>query len=159
MEYDNGQRHYQVDDTIQVTGRAKHMPATPWDGATVSYRVVREPRFVYPWLFSRWWTPPGLPGDLSTARQTGSDGQFIVSFKALPDRSIDPKLDPHIRLHGVCVDVTDINGETCSAEQRVSVFQITVAENRYRRVSADSLRAWAIRAENLSGHAEPATCG
>lgn len=159
VEYDTVKGNYQVDDTIQVTGRAKAYAGNAVDGATVSYRVVREPRFVYPWLFSRWWTPPSASQEIVHGRlQTGSDGQFIVSFKALPDRSIDPKLDP-IFDYTVYADVTDINGETRSAEQRVSVsyksllLKIDIADE----VSADSLKSLAIRAENLSGHAEPAT--
>src|SRR4030095_10164908 len=58
VEYEKLKGTYKVNDKIKVTGTAKAYAGNNIDGATVKYRVVREARFLYPWLFRRWWQPP-----------------------------------------------------------------------------------------------------
>ncbi len=58
VEYEPLKGTYQVNDTIKTTGIAKAYAGNTIDGAMVKYRVVRQPRFIYPWLFWRGWYPP-----------------------------------------------------------------------------------------------------
>jgi uncharacterized protein YfaS (alpha-2-macroglobulin family) len=51
---------------------------------------------------------------------TGNDGSFAVTFKAIPDLSLDRKSNP-IFSYTVYADVADVNGESHSAETAVSV--------------------------------------
>ncbi|MBC7874060.1 MAG: alpha-2-macroglobulin, partial [Ferruginibacter sp.] len=59
VDYEPIKGTYKVNDRIKVTGVAKAYAGNNIDGAAVKYRVVRQPRFLYPWLFWRWWQPPG----------------------------------------------------------------------------------------------------
>ena len=53
MDYETIKGTYKVNDKIKVTGIAKAYAGNNIDGAMVKYRVVRQPRFIYPWLFWR----------------------------------------------------------------------------------------------------------
>ncbi|MFN2438890.1 MAG: MG2 domain-containing protein, partial [Chitinophagaceae bacterium] len=61
VEYQKVKTTYKVNDTITVPGTAKAYAGNNIDGAKVSYRVVRQPRFIYPWLFWRGWLPQVQP--------------------------------------------------------------------------------------------------
>src|SRR5678815_5936751 len=52
--------------------------------------------------------------------KTDKDGKFTIEFEAIPDKTLDKKLDP-IFEYTVYADVTDINGETRSSQTEVSV--------------------------------------
>jgi uncharacterized protein YfaS (alpha-2-macroglobulin family) len=66
---------YKVNDIIKVTGIAKAYAGNNIDGATVKYRIVREPRFIYPWLFWRWWQPPSEEMEIAHGEvKTDKDG-------------------------------------------------------------------------------------
>ena len=51
---------------------------------------------------------------------TNADGKFTIKFAAIPDLSIDKSTDP-VFDYKVTADVTDINGETRSADITVPV--------------------------------------
>lgn len=57
VDYEKIKGAYKVNDNIKVTGMAKAYAGNNIDGAKVKYRVVRQPRFIYPWMFWRWWQP------------------------------------------------------------------------------------------------------
>jgi hypothetical protein len=52
--------------------------------------------------------------------QTDNEGNFEVLFKAIPDQSVNKSLMPVFTYH-ITADVTDLGGETRSAEQFVHV--------------------------------------
>ena len=111
------------------------------DGASVTYRVVRQPRFPYPWLFSRYWMPQSSPMEIAFGEvKTDKDGKFTVTFKAIPDLSIDKKFDP-VFDYKIYAVVTDINGETRSAEKIVpaSYKALLLKTAIPERISSDSL--------------------
>jgi hypothetical protein len=158
VEYEPLKGTYKVNDTIKLTGIAKAYAGNNIDGATVRYRVVRQARFPYPWLFSKGWLPPIQAMEIAHGElKTDKDGKFIVVFTAIPDLKLDRKLDP-IFTYRVMADITDINGETRSGERSVSVgyksllLKVTMDE----KVSSDSLKNIFIRTENMNGEFEPA---
>jgi uncharacterized protein YfaS (alpha-2-macroglobulin family) len=111
---------YKVGDTITIEGQANAYAGNVVDGAKVSYRVVREPRFIYPWRMRSWWFPQSPPMEIAHGETTtGQNGTFTVSFPAIPDLKIDKKFDP-VFDYRIYADVTDINGETRSTETVVS---------------------------------------
>src|SRR6185503_9276977 len=121
VDYEPIKGTYKVNDKIKVTGMAKAYAGNNIDGALVKYRVVRQPRFIYPWLFWRWWQPPTQEMEIAHGEtKTDKDGKFLIEFTAIPDLTIDKKFDPVFDYH-VYADVTDINGETRSGESTVSV--------------------------------------
>ena len=158
VEYPPIQGTYKVNDKIRVTGLAKAYAGNNIDGASVSYRVVRAPRFPYPWVFWRWWQPPSEEMEITHGEaKTDKDGKFVVEFTALPDRKIDPKLEPVFDFT-IYADVTDINGETRSAEQTVTVGykSLKLVTNIPERLPADSLKKLVVFTQNMNGEHEPA---
>ena len=159
VEYEKIKGTYKVNDSIKVTGNAKAYAGNNIDKATVKYRVVREPRFLYPWLFRKWWLPPAQEMEIAHGEvKTGADGKFNISFAAIPDLTIDKKLDP-VFDYKVYADVTDINGETRSGETNVSVgYKSLILKTEIpASLPADSLKSLSIRTENMSGEFEAAT--
>ena len=158
VEYEKIKSAYKVNDKIKVTGVAKAYAGNNIDGATVSYRVVRQPRFIYPWLFWRMWLPPAEPMEIAHGLvKTDKDGKFIVEFTAIPDLKIDKKLDP-VFDYRIYADVTDINGETRSGETLISAGykSLLLKVNLTPTLTVDSLRSISIRTENMNEEFEPA---
>ncbi|MBL7725435.1 MAG: alpha-2-macroglobulin [Chitinophagaceae bacterium] len=158
VDYEPIKGTYKVNDKIKVTGIAKAYAGNNIDGATVKYRVVREPRFIYSWLFRRWWQPPSEEMEIAHGEaKTDKDGKFIVEFTAIPDLKIEKKFEP-VFDYTVYADVTDINGETRSGEKSVSVSykSLILVSTIPATLPADSLKALSIRTENMNGEFEPA---
>lgn len=158
VEYEPIKGTYKVNDKITVTGVAKAYAGNNIDGATVKFRVVREPRFIYPWLFWRWWQPPVEEMEITNGEvKTDKDGKFKVEFTAIPDLKIEKKFEP-VFDYTVYADVTDINGETRSGEQMVSVSykSLMLSVDIPERLPADSLKQIFVRTQNMNGEHEPA---
>jgi len=158
VEYEPIKGTYKVNDKITVTGVAKAYAGNNIDGATVKYRVVRQPRFIYPWLFWRWWQPPVEEMEITNGEiKTDKDGKFKVEFTAIPDLKIEKKFEP-VFDYTVYADVTDINGETRNGEQMVSVSykSLMLSVDIPERLPADSLKQIFVRTQNMNGEHEPA---
>ncbi len=150
---------YKVNDKIKITGVAKAYAGNTIDGAIVKYRVVRKPRYIYPWLSWRWWQPPSEAMEIANGEvKTDKDGKFVVEFTAIPDLKIEKKLEP-VFDYTVYADVTDINGETRSGEKLVSVSykSLMLVTSIPLTLPADSLKSMYIRTQNMNGEYEPAT--
>src|SRR6185503_15302547 len=95
VEYEKIKGTYKVNDKIKVTGVAKAFAGNNIDGAKVKYRVVREARFLYDWLYPRWWLPMTQSMEITHGEATtDAEGKFIVEFTAIPDKTINRKFDP-----------------------------------------------------------------
>jgi hypothetical protein len=159
VDYEPIKGTYKVNDKIKITGFAKAYAGNNIDGASVKYRVVRQPRYIYDWLFWRWWQPPTNEMEIAHGEvKTDKDGKFMVEFTAIPDLTIDKKFEP-VFDYTVYADVTDINGETRSGEQMVSVSykSLMLVANIPANLPADSLKILSIRTQNMNGEYEPAT--
>jgi uncharacterized protein YfaS (alpha-2-macroglobulin family) len=158
VDYEPIKGSYKVNDNIKITGMAKAYAGNNIDGANVKYRVVRQPRFLYPWMFWRWWQPTAEPMEITHGEtKTDKDGKFVVDFTAIPDLKLEKKFEP-VFDYTVYADVTDINGETRSGEQSVSVsYKALMLESNIPAVlPADSLKKLYIRTQNMNGEYEPA---
>ncbi|MGQ0739214.1 MAG: alpha-2-macroglobulin family protein [Bacteroidota bacterium] len=159
VDYEPIKGTYNVNDKIKVTGIAKAYAGNNIDGAAVKYRIVREPRFIYPWLFWRWWQPPSEEMEIAHGEvKTDKNGKFVVEFTAIPDLKIEKKFEP-VFDYTVYADVTDINGETRSGEKSVSVSykSLMLVSSIPSTLPADSLKKLSIRTQNMNGEHEPAT--
>ena len=159
VDFEKVKASYKVNEQVTVTGFAKAYAGNNIDGAKVAYRVVRQPRFIYPWLTRKWWLPPAQPMEIAHGEaSTDKDGRFSIQFSAIPDKKIDTKLDP-VFDYKVYADVTDINGETRSAENTITagykslVLRVELPE----RLAIDSLKAISIRTENMNGEYQLST--
>lgn len=158
VEYEPIKGTYKVNDKIKITGVAKAYAGNNIDGATVKYRVVRQPRFLYPWYFWRSWQPPTEEMEIAHGEmKTDKDGKFIIEFTAIPDLKLDKKMEP-VFDYTVYADVTDINGETRSGEKSVSVSykSLMLVTSVPATLPADSLKSLSIRTQNMNGEYEPA---
>lgn len=121
VDWDTLKGDYALNDSVTVTGFAQAYAGNNVDGASVKYRIVREVRWPFWWYYSRF-----MPGNSSPSQEiasgtatTDASGKFQVSFKAIPDLSVDERSLP-VFTYNITADVTDINGETRSGSQRVS---------------------------------------
>jgi len=151
---------YKVDDSITVTGFAKAYAGNTIGGARVKYRVQRVARFIYPWLYWKWGYPRSSNMEISHGEAvTDAEGKFQIQFKAIPDLSVNKDLEP-IFDYKISTDITDINGETRSAETTVPVayktLQVNIALRDGESIAADSLKNISVLTKNTAGTAEPA---
>ena len=176
VEYTPLKGSFRVGDSIKVTGSAKAYSGNNIDGAQVKYRVVRQARFPYPWLFWRSGRPSSNGQEIAHGvTTTAADGSFTVTFSAIPDGTVSKTLDP-IFEYRVSADITDINGETRSGETtaqvgyKVLTLSIALpAQNgassqidqytgnglpAQTRMPADSLKHIVVNTTNLSGQPE-----
>ena len=159
VDFEKVKDTYKAGDTVTVTGFAKAYAGNNIDGAKVTYRVVRQPRFIYPWLTWRWWLPRAEPMEIAHGEATtDKDGKFTVRFTAIPDKKIDRKLEP-VFDYRIYADITDLNGETRSGQNVVSAGykSLLLNINTPDRVAADSLKAIQVWATNMNGEQQPAT--
>ena len=158
VDYEKLTGTYKVNDKIKITGFAKAYAGNNIDNASVKYRVVRQPRFIYDWMFWRGWQPPIKEMEIAHGEvNTGKSGKFEIEFAAIPDLAIDKKFDPLFD-YRVYSDVTDINGETRSGEILVNVsyksllLEVTVPE----KLPFDSFKNITINTTNMAGDFQPA---
>jgi uncharacterized protein YfaS (alpha-2-macroglobulin family) len=167
VEFEKIKSSYKLNDSIKVTGVAKAYAGNNIDGATVKYRVKRETRFLYPWLFwgrGKMIWPPYEQGEemeiTNGETTTDADGKFVISFKATPDLSTNKALDPSFD-YTIEVDVLDANGETRSGSNTVSVgykslvASIVVPGGNQQLI--DSFKTVNISTINLSGEPVPSS--
>ncbi len=150
---------YQVNDSIRVKGSATAYAGSNITGAQVSYRVKRVIRFPG-WYY---WRHPyfnEIPQEIVHGETvTDASGQYEIDFKALPDNSVSKENLPTFR-YEVTADVTDINGETHTANSIVSVgyhalsASIDVPDRLNKNQKADTLT---ISTHNLNGQSVATT--
>ncbi len=111
---------YKVNDSISVHGKATAYSGSLISDAKVSYtvrRVVYFPQWYY------WHLPyfDGTPQEIAHGETlTDANGKYTISFKALPDLSIDKENLPTFN-YEVTADVTDLNGETHSTTTMINI--------------------------------------
>ncbi|HEU4554902.1 MAG TPA: alpha-2-macroglobulin family protein [Chitinophaga sp.] len=159
VEFDTVKGSYRIGDTVTVHGKALAYAGNNINGAQVKYRVVREARYPYYWMFMFRPAPASASREIAHGQlQTGEDGTFTIHFAALPDKQVKPELKP-IFTYRVYADVTDLNGETRSGEQRVAAgYQLLEVKLDVPDViTGNNLEQVKITTANLGGAFEPAT--
>ncbi|HMK02972.1 MAG TPA: alpha-2-macroglobulin family protein [Ferruginibacter sp.] len=153
---------YRVHDSIHITGTAKAYAGNNIDGAKVSYRVVRKVRYPIWWEWGFYKRFPVGPAEQTEVANgittTDAKGEFKIHFKALPDEDVDKKSQPTF-YYEVSADITDINGETRSANTTVAVAyqSLKLDIDMPEKIPGDSLKAFRIRSSNLNDIFEKAT--
>ena len=159
VDFEKIKSSYKVNETIRVTGNAKAYAGNNIEGAKVSYRVVRRPRFIYTWYFSKWWQPSTTQMEITHGETTtDKDGKFSIQFTAIPDKKINAKYNP-VFDYTVYADVTDVNGETRSETNTITAGykSLLLQVNMPERIEADSLKTISIRTENMNGEYQPSS--
>ena len=151
--------NYRLGESIEVTGNAVSYAGNSIDGAIVKYRVVRTASFPF-WDWG-WRRPMPVSPQveiISGVTKTDAAGKYTFAFPAIPDPTADKATRP-VFDYTVYADVTDINGETQSLQQMVSVgynaLLIGTTVTDMVNLSKDS--AIKITTTNLNGRFTPAT--
>jgi hypothetical protein len=153
VKIDPVEGEYRLNDQITVKGTAKAYAGSNVDNASLKYRVVRSTVFPHWWYFCRWYLPPAPEIEITNGTgKTDEKGAFTFQFNAIPDRTISKESDPKFH-YTVYADVTDINGETHSAQHTVVVgytsLNLSVAvPAQVDKASKDTLL---INTTNLAG--------
>ena len=146
---------YRLNDSINVTGTAKAYAGNNIDGAKVKYRVVRKVQYPVWWgwgYFKRGGYGRNEETEITNGEvMTDAKGEFKITFKALPDESVDKKSQPTF-YYEISADITDINGETRSGNTSVAVAYQMLQLNidMPEKIAADSLKNLTIRSTNLN---------
>lgn len=153
VELEAPKHSYRVNDSITVTGTAKAYAGNVIDGANVKYRVFREVRFLFPWVYYRRYLPPATRMEITNGETvTDATGKFSIPFVAVPDPTLDKTLEP-IFHYTVQADVTDINGETRSASKQVAIGYKSLVlhiETDARPIPIKDFKSLRISSRNLS---------
>ncbi len=150
---------YRLNDSIKVTGTAKAYAGNNVDGAKVSYRVVRVVRYPDWWWYYRGYGRSSEEMEITNGNTiTNAKGEFNITFKAIPDETVDKKSQP-IFDYRITVDITDVHGETRSANTNVSVsyqaLKLDIIADE--KLNVDSVKNIGISTTNTNGLFEKAT--
>jgi uncharacterized protein YfaS (alpha-2-macroglobulin family) len=153
---------YKLNENITVNGTAKAYAGNVIDGAKVKYRVVRET--IMPLWYGRYskmiWPPYGQQ-EVEIAHgevTTDAKGEFHIQFKAIPDNKVAKKDQPTF-YYKVLTDVTDVAGETRSANTQVAVAYQALKLDLLmpEKIHTDSLNRLNITSTNLNNLFEKTT--
>jgi hypothetical protein len=149
--------NYRLGEAITVTGIATAYAGNAIGEAAVKYRVVRSARFPY-WDWG-WRRPmPSSPQLEITNGITATDasGKFSFVFIATPDAASDKESRPVFDF-AIYTDITDLNGETQSLQQTVTVgYQaLSIGTNITEMVNLSKDSSIKITATNLNGRPTP----
>ncbi|MBI9038851.1 MAG: hypothetical protein JEY97_12010 [Bacteroidales bacterium] len=151
---------YKLNENLTVKGKAKAYAGNYIDNAKVKYRVYRKPNWPYWRGYGFYYYYPSSETEiLNGFTTTDKDGNFEISFKAIPDFSMDKF--PYLFFDFIIkVDVTDINGETHSAEEVVSVGNksLVLDVKIPKKVNLEKDNNFKIIATNLNGEPEKVDC-
>ncbi|RAV27999.1 hypothetical protein DN748_15740 [Sinomicrobium soli] len=160
--FDTVKKTFRLGEEIRATAKAQAYSGADIDGAKVVYRVYRQA--VYPYL--PWWRRADIhpePREEITYGETTTDaaGNFEVPFEARPPSSLlsGKKAEtPRTYTYTVEADITDINGETRSGSQSITVgdLRYTLYLDMPARVAWEDLEKIGLRTENLNGQFMPA---
>ena len=150
--------NYRLGEKINVSGNALAYAGNSIEGAKVGYRVVRTVRF--PWWSRGWYCPTPASPEMEITNGftlTDKDGNFSVEFTAIPDLSVDKSTLPVFN-YMVYADVTDINGETQSAEETVSAGyrSLLLGLDLPEKLNPLTDSVFTVKTTNLNGRPTPA---
>jgi len=156
--FDPVEGNYMLGEQVSIQGKAVGYAGTAIDAGTVSYRVVRTATYPYWGGWGRIPFPSSPEVEIENGiTHTEKDGSFTFTFFALPDKTIPPSIRPVFNFQ-IVADVTDINGETRSAQDAISVgytsllINITIPE----KVNLSSEGKFVLSTTNLNGKPTPA---
>ncbi|WP_121665691.1 alpha-2-macroglobulin family protein [Mesonia aquimarina] len=140
---------YVLQDSIQLTGNAEAYFGGNLTDAEVVYTVTRSLKYNRPFQRSTFYQPVEEKIILSDSTKTDASGNFKVNFKAIPDLKIAEKFKP-IFTYTIEADVTDVNGETRSAEMQIRVGYHTKVVNLEIKPSPENKKLLRIKATDLN---------
>jgi len=151
--------NFRVGDTVKIKGSAMAYAGNSISGASLTYHITRQPRFPRWWYAYRGYQPASSGAEISSGEaETDESGNFLISFNAIPDESIERSSQPKFD-YLVTVDVTDLNGETRSSSISITAAyqSMELSIESPEKIISDSLNSIKIYSLNLGGASVPAT--
>lgn len=102
---------------VKTKGKASDYTGAPLQGAKVSWRVTRQVRMWRHWGVQK---PVSIASGMGV---TGSNGEFEIVFQSVPSSKKKKQFTENFIVE---VDVTDINGETRSQAQTISLGDVGI---------------------------------
>ncbi|WP_336065204.1 MG2 domain-containing protein [Mesoflavibacter sp. CH_XMU1404-2] len=149
---------FKIKDSITVEGNAKAYAGSNISDAKVTYTVKRKVQYPTWWYWRRPYFNSESQEITHGETTTNNKGEFDITFKAIPDQSVDQKSQPVFN-YEVTADVTDINGETRSTTTIVNVgyHALTVTMSVKSELDKSSKdHTIQIDTKNLNGEFVPA---
>ncbi|MFH1159470.1 MAG: alpha-2-macroglobulin family protein [bacterium] len=156
--FDPVEGNYKLGEPVAVVGKATGYAGNAIDGGLVNYRVVRSAHF--PFWDRMWYCPVPVSPEVEISNgtiPTQPDGSFTIPFEAIPDLTISPSTKPVFDFR-IYADVTDLNGETRSAQEVLSVGYISLLINIDipEKLNLQTGGKYKLSTTNLNGRATPA---
>ncbi|MBW2962237.1 carboxypeptidase-like regulatory domain-containing protein [Mesonia aestuariivivens] len=155
VEFKDIDSTYVVNDSIQLKGISKAFFGGNITNARVSYTIDRQQDYNYWYSYQYNRSAERIATGKTT---TDEKGNFETDFKAIPNKAIDSTTTP-IFTYKIEATVTDINGETQTAEQSIRIgyhateihiqspHQPIIGEKRELKILAKDLNNLASKAE------------
>ncbi|MGS2740769.1 alpha-2-macroglobulin family protein [Sinomicrobium sp. M5D2P17] len=160
--FDTVKETFRLGEEITAGAKAKAYSGADIDNAKVVYRVYRQAIYPYlPWWRRQYVNPEPREEITHGETTTDAEGNFRIPFEAkapVPSVSSGKKKDPRTYTYTVEADITDINGETRSGSQSITVgdLRYTLHLDMPSQVAWEDLKTAGIRTENLNGQFMPA---
>lgn len=163
VEFEDVKDTFKLEEEVTSKGKAIAYSGANIDNAKVVYRVYRQTIYPYwPW-WKRSYIPYGEPEEEITQGETttDADGKFEIKFNAKPAQKnplTKGKEEPRTYTFRVIADITDINGETRSSEQSITVgdLRYLLSFNVSDKIEIAQLDSIQVVTNNLNGQFAPA---
>ncbi|HPO50107.1 MAG TPA: MG2 domain-containing protein, partial [Spirochaetota bacterium] len=147
---------YRLNDVVKLTGNAKAYSGANIDNAKVKYRVTRTANFPYWFYYWYGYYPESAESEILNGElKTDENGDFSIEFKAIPDMSVPKESKPRFT-YQISVDITDLNGETRSGTNYLSIGYnaLNISINIWDNVDKDKKSEFDIYSTNFAGEYE-----
>ncbi len=153
VEFDKVKDEYQYGKTVELKGKATSFSGVPLSNAIVNFEIKKQNiRYLY-----FWWYPVDKDNENSFlgSTKTNEKGEFIIKLDLKKDENLD---GIQVDNYAINASVTDINGETQSAETNLKVasvshfISIEDAKNEY--FSDDNLKL-SVKTKNYNNQVLP----
>lgn len=149
VEFEPLKEEYKYGQTIEIKGKAMMFSGVPLSNSTVNYEIKKQN---IRWRYF-WWYPRGNDNENSILGEakTNEQGEFTIKLDLKKDENLE---GIQVDNYQVNASVTDINGETQSAETNIKVASVShyieVADAKEHYFSDENLKL-TVATKNYDG--------
>lgn len=143
---------FQLNSTVNISGKAVTFSGGNMDNAQVKYRVYRQAIFPYRFFSARRPKYEAEEELVFGQLETNNQGEFAFQFPANSARERNGKDDVRTYTFRVVVEVTDLNGETHSTEKSIMIGDknLLVRAKLEDKVSVKNLENFELNSTDLN---------
>lgn len=149
VEFEPLKEEYKYGQTIELKGKAMMFSGVPLSNSTVNYEIKKQN---IRWRYF-WWYPRGNDNENSILGEakTNEKGEFTIKLDLKKDENLE---GIQVDNYEVNASVTDINGETQSAETNVKVASVShyieISDSKENYFSDENLKL-TVETKNYDG--------